>query len=472
MAKGLPDRRTFLKMGAATWGGVLAAQQRGLHLQPHGVEKRPNIVLIYADDLGYGDPGCYGGELSTPNLDSMARQGALFRSFCSASAVCSPSRAALLTGRYPARVGVTDVLHPDSTTGLALNETTLADSLKGAGYATMCVGKWHLGSQPDYMPTKRGFDEFFGLPYSNDMSPLPLIQNTTVIEQPADLATLTGRYTDQAVSFIDRNRNKPFFLYMAHTFPHIPLAASPRFLGKSGFGLYGDAVEEVDWSVGEVLRAIQGNGLDQDTLVMFSSDHGPWFQGSAGSLHGRKGETFEGGMRVPFLARFPGRILPGTVVDGLATNLDVLPTVAGLAGAALPAKPLDGVDIWPMMAESRSGHTASVERDAFLYFDSGYLQCARLGPWKLHVARFNAPPWLDLPAHFRQNLPLADPELYNLDTDPGERYDVSSEHPEIVAAIRARMNALVPTFPDPVPSLWKSCAGATAQYCPSGGWPG
>jgi len=205
---------------------------------------------------------------------------------------------------------------------------------------------------------------------------------------------------------------------------------------------------------------------------MFTSDHGPWYQGDNGVFHGRKGETWDGGVRVPFLARFPGHIPTGRVVDGLATNLDIFPTVARLAGAPLPSAPLDGVDIWPMLTQPRAGASAAVERDVFLYFDSAYLQCARMGPWKLHVARYNTPPWLDLPANFRQNLPLLSPELYNLETDPGEHYDASGDHPDVVAAIRARIEALIPTFPAPVPSLWKSLKAATASYTPAGGWPG
>jgi len=470
MGKGPTDRRTFLKLSAASYGGALAAQQRSRTGTRSRSSGKPNIILIYCDDLGFGDLGCYGSNLSTPNLDGMARQGVLFRDFCSASPVCSPSRAALLTGRYSTRVGCPDVLQPQSTTGLSLAETTMADMLRAAGYATMCIGKWHLGSLPQYMPMNRGFDQFYGLPYSNDMAPLPLMQNSTIIEEPAEQDTLTQRYTNQAVSYITRSKDSPFFLYMAHTFPHIPLAASSQFLGKSGFGLYGDAVEEIDWSVGEVLRAVQSNGLDEDTLVMFSSDHGPWFEGSNGGFHGRKGETWEGGIRVPMLARFPGRIPGGRVNTNLATTMDILPTVGRLCGAPLPSSPLDGLDIWPLLAGSRDTRSV-VNRDAFLYFDSWNLQCARMGPWKLHVARYNTPPWIPLPAQWRQNLPLANPELYNLETDPAESCDVASDHPDIAASIRARINAMVPSFPEPVPSLWKSTMNAAPVYCPSGGWP-
>ena len=368
-------------------------------------------------------------------------------------------------------MGVPDVLQPTDTGGLDLSAVTMADVLKGAGYSTMCIGKWHLGCTPQYMPTSRGFDQFYGLPYSNDMAPLPLIQNTTVIEEPADLSTLTQRYTQQAVSFISSSRGAPFFLYMPHTFPHIPLAASSGFIGQSGFGLYGDTLAEIDWSVGQVLGALHDNGLDENTLVMFSSDHGPWFEGRNGGLHGRKGESWEGGFRVPFLARFPGQIPAGQVSGAMANSMDILPTVARLCGAALPKTPLDGQDIWPWLAGTHGSQPAPSRSDVFLYFDSWFLQCARMGPWKLHLARYNTPPWIPLPDNWRVNLPLADPELYNLETDPAETCDVATYHPDIVAAITARVHALVPTFPATVQSLWASTMSMAPCYCPSGGWP-
>ena len=465
----LTDRRSFLKLGMASYGGALAAQQRSLPARTRSSQGLPNIILICADDLGSGDLGCYGSALSTPNLDAMASQGVLFRQFNSANAVCSPARAALLTGRYPTRVGVPDVLQPDDTGGLSLSQPTMADMLKSAGYSTMCVGKWHLGCLPQYMPNARGFDQFYGLPYSNDMAPLPLYQNTTVIEQPANLDTLTQRYTDQAVSFIAQSKGSPFFLYMPHTFPHIPLAASTQFAGTTGFGMYGDTLAEIDWSVGQVLRAVQDNGLDDNTLVLFTSDHGPWFEGSNSGLHGRKGETWDGGFRVPLIARFPGRIPAGQVCGSMATTMDILPTLAYLCGAALPNLPLDGVNIWSLM--EGPGEAGRINRNAFLYFDSWNLQCARMGPWKLHVARYNTPPWIPLPANWRVNLPLADPELYNLDADPAETCDVSASHPEIVAQIRAAIAALLPGFPSSVQSAWQTTNTVAPCYCTSGGWP-
>ncbi len=468
MGRTLSGRRNFLKFGVASVGGVLAAQESSLVSRSTlRLRRRPNIILIYGDDLGSGDLGCYGSNFPTPNLNKLAAQGVVFRQCSSSNAVCSPARAGLLTGRYPTRVGVPDVLQPADTGGLSLTETTIADMLKTVGYNTMCIGKWHLGSTSPYMPTKRGFDAFYGLPYSNDMAPLPLIQNTTVIQQPAVLNTLTQRYTEQAVSFISSSRNSPFFLYMPHTFPHIPLAASTQFLGQSGCGLYGDTLAEIDWSVGQVLAAVHDNGLDEDTLVMFSSDHGPWFEGSNRGLHGRKGETWEGGFRVPFIARFPGQIPEGHVCTSMATTMDILPTVARLSGAALPRAPLDGYNIWPLMTGEHPGDT----RDAFLYFDSWNLQCARLGPWKLHLARYNVPPWIPLPANWRMNLPLVNPELYNLENDPAETTDMASSYPDVVASITARVQALLPTFPGTVQSAWQNTMSQAPVYCPSGGWP-
>jgi arylsulfatase A-like enzyme len=427
----------------------------------------PNIILIYADDLGYGDLSCYGSRISTPNLDRMAEEGVRFTDFYSASSVCSPSRAALMTGRYPVRVGCPRVLDPDSPGGLSPSEMTIAEMLKKAGYATSCVGKWHLGRRPGYLPTDRGFDEYFGIPYSNDMSPRVLMYNTDVISENAPLDTLTQRYTDQALSFIDRSKNSPFFLYFPHTFPHIPLAASARFAGKSGEGLYGDAVQELDWSVGEILRALKNANLDDNTLVMFSSDNGPWYQGNAGRLRGRKGHTFEGGMRMPFIARFPGRIPSGLVTNALATTMDILPTVSGLTGAALPVRPLDGVDIWHLL----TGVQTEVRREAFLYFNDDYLQCARLGQWKLHLARFNVPMFTPVPARGRVNLPLPRPELYDMVNDPEESYDRADRNPLIVASIRAQVDRLITTFPQSIIDTYRDTMSRKVHGTPVGALP-
>ena len=451
------NRRTFLQLAAA---GTALPRRSGAETA------LPNIVFIYADDLGYGDLGCYGSKIRTPNLDRLATQGALFHQFYSASPVCSPARASLMTGRYGVRAGVPDVLYPTSTTGLGMGETTIAEMLQQTGYATMCVGKWHLGIQDRYQPTRRGFDEYYGLLGSNDQGPV-LMHNTEVIESPVDLETLTARYTQQAVQFIQRSAGKPFFLYLPHLAPHVPIVASAAFKGKSGLGPYGDVVQELDWSVGQVLEALETNGLDRNTLVIFTSDNGPWFQGSAGNLRGRKGDTFEGGMREPFLARFPGRIPAGRVVDGFASALDILPTFAALTAAALPGNPIDGVNIWPML----TGEADTVDRPAFLYFDSWNLQCARLGAWKLHMARYNSAAFSAVPAAGRMNLRLLNLELYNLDDDPSEAYDISDEHPRVVAKIQAQVKQLLLSMPAQVRQAWDDTQRRRVQPNGSGEWP-
>jgi arylsulfatase A len=408
--------------------------------------KPPNIVFILCDDLGYGDLGSYGSRIHTPNLDRMAAEGVRFTNFCSADPVCSPSRAALLTGRYPTRVGVPRVLFPQDQGGLNLDETTMANMLKARQYKTMCIGKWHLGRPEQYLPTHRGFDEYFGIPYSNDMNPRVLLHNTEILEQTADLNTLTPRYTEQAVKFIEDSKSEPFFLYMPHTYPHIPLGASSRFRGKSEEGLYGDVIQELDWSVGEVLKALKKNGLESNTLVMFSSDNGPWYQGSPGKLRGRKNTTYEGGVREPFIARWPGKIRPGRVSNALASMLDIFPTVAKLCGGKLPEKPLDGIDVWPLL----TGQQQSIERPPLLYFDNWDLQCARSMNWKLHIARHNTAAYTPAPPGGRHSYLLPRPELYNLANDPDESYDVAAANPQIVADIMAKITAMIPSFPDEV----------------------
>jgi arylsulfatase A-like enzyme len=451
------NRRQFLRTAALS----------ALSVRSYGQSRPPNVVLIYADDLGYGDIGSYGSRIDTPNLDQMAAEGVRLTDFYSASPVCSPSRASLLTGRYPLRVGVPRVLNPDDTGGLPASETTIAGMLKAAGYRTSCIGKWHLGCRRGYLPKDRGFDEYFGIPYSNDMWPRVLLSNEDVVEETARLDNLTQRYTDRAVSFINRSKDGPFFLYFPHTFPHIPLAASQRFLGKSFQGAYGDAVMELDWSVGQVLQALKDAGVDHNTLVIFSSDNGPWFQGNAGRMRGRKGQTWEGGMRVPFLARFPGRIPTGLVSNGLATTMDVLPTIAGLTGAPLPANPLDGTDIWPLL----TGQQASLERDVFLYFNDYDLQCARLGDWKLHLARFNVPLYTPTPGRGRTNLPLPRSELYDMVHDPEESYDRADRNQAVVADIRNRVDRLIRTFPNEVIDLYNRTMAKQVEDTPSGSLP-
>jgi arylsulfatase A len=431
------SRRTFLNTSAAALSSSL------LTAAP---TKKPNIVFIFCDDLGYGDIGCYGSTLRTPHIDSLAKDGMRFTNLDSADPVCSPSRAALLTGRYPTRVGVPRVFFPQDTDGLSLDEKTLADVLKERGYRTACIGKWHLGRPDRYLPTNRGFDSYFGIPYSNDMNPRSLLEGTKVVEEPAQLETLTQRYTQHAVDFIRQSSGAPFFLYMPHTFPHIPLAASDRFRGKSKVGLYGDVIEELDWSVGEVLSELKRQGLDGNTLVMFSSDNGPWYQGSPGRLRGRKGTTYEGGVREPFIARWTGKIPAGRACEATASLMDVFPTIANLCGGTLPQKPLDGVDIWPLL----TGRQPAVEREPLLYFDNWDLQCARWKQWKLHVARHNSEPYDAPPVGGRRNFVLPKPELYDLSRDPQESYDVAPENQDVVAEISSRIEKLLAGFPEPV----------------------
>ena len=421
----------------------------------------PNVVLIYCDDLGYGDLGCYGSSLTTPNIDRLAREGTRFTSCTSANPVCSPSRAALLTGRYPTRTEVPRVFFPVDKEGLAQDERTLADILKSRGYATKCVGKWHLGHTNGYLPTSRGFDEYFGIPYSNDMNPPVLLRNEEVAAPEADQTRITSQYTDESIKFIKANSRKPFFLYLPHTFPHIPLHASERFRGKSPAGIYGDVLAELDWSTGQILSALKQAGVEKNTIVIFSSD-GPWFLGSSGRLRGRKGSTFEGGVRVPLLVRWPGRIPAGRVSNALVSAMDWVPTLTAITGAAPSPKKLDGINIEPLL----TGRTKSVEREALLYFDVWDLQAARLGPWKLHVARHNSEAYQAAPANGRLNLRI-NPELYDLEADPDESFDVADRNPEVVRDIQRRIAELLPTFPQQVQKAWEETQNRPYhQYTP------
>ena len=387
-------------------------------------QRRPNIIFIYADDMGYGDLGCYGARaIKTPNIDRMAAEGLRLTSFYSVSPICTPSRAALMTGRYAARMGIdqmrlANVLFPTDKTGLPQSETTVARALKDRGYATACIGKWHLGRVSPHRAIDHGFDYYFGIPYSNDMNPTPIMRNGDVIEEPAKQETLTLRYTEEAIGFIERAKGQPFFLYLAHSMPHIPLFASERFKGKSAGGLYGDVVEELDWSVGEVLRALKRAGLDRDTIVFFSSDNGPWYQGSTGPLRGRKGWTFDGGVRVPGIVRWPGNIRSGKVSDEPVATLDFFATAMALAGekdAAVASKqPLDGKNILQFLL----GREPTNPERLYLFFDGPYIQTARAGRWKIHVARWNIPRYTAASAQ-QKNLLLPKPELYDMTVDPG-----------------------------------------------------
>ena len=386
----------------------------------------PNIVLILADDLGYGDLGAYGGEMiATPRLDRMAEEGVRLTGFYAAANVCTPSRAGLLTGRQPIRYGLAaGVVFPQSTHGLPGEEVTLAETLGAAGYESMAIGKWHLGHQPEHWPTAQGFGGFFGVPYSNDMTPFPLYRGSEVIEAEAEQRTLTRRYTEEAVRFIDA-ADRPFFLYLAHTFPHIPLHASEAFEGRSEASLYGDTVEEIDWSTGEILDALERAGLTEDTLVIFTSDNGPWFEGSSGALRGRKGETYDGGHRVPFLARWPGTLPGGAVREGALTGLDLLPTLARLADAPLPGAELDGRDAWPVLAEG-----ADTPHDHVLFFNEDQLVGVRRGDWHLVTQSY----------YKRYDVPLQAlgyPLLFDLSRDPAMRYSLAPANPDVAADLLA-----------------------------------
>ena len=412
----------------------------------------PNVVIVFADDLGYGDLGCYGAKgYTTPNLDRMAKEGVGFSDFYAAQAVCSASRTALLTGCYPNRVGILGALGPAAKIGIHKDEKTIADVLKTKGYATAAFGKWHLGHHPQFLPTRHGFDEYYGLPYSNDMWPkhptakfpdLPLIDGEKTIALNPDQTQLTTAYTDRAVKFIASNKDRPFFLYVAHNMPHVPLFVSDRFTGKSERGVFGDVLMEIDWSVGRILDALKANGLDEKTLVIFSSDNGPWLSygdhaGSAGPLREGKGTAWDGGVRVPCVMRWPNRIPAGTVCREPAMTIDVLPTLAKLAGAELPKHRIDGLDIWPLA----SGQVGAKSPHEALYFYWGqHLQAVRSGKWKLHFAHDyrtmagQAPGGGGKPGKYADaRTELA---LYDLHTDVSEQTDVAAKNPDVVERLK------------------------------------
>lgn len=416
-------------------------------------DRPPNVVIVFADDHGYADWGVAARRqgFQTPNLDRLAAEGVTLDNFYVAQAVCSASRAALLTGSYPNRIGVTHALDHRSKTALNPDEITLAELLKQRGYATAIVGKWHLGARPEHLPLRQGFDEYFGLPYSNDMwpqhpatpdyyPPLPLYEGERVIERNPDQSQLTTRYAARAVDFIRRNRDRSFFLYLAHSMPHVPLHVSGRFRGKTERGLYGDVIEELDWSVGQVLEALEKAGIDERTLVLFASDNGPWrpygdHAGSTGSLRGEKGTAFEGGVRVPFIARWPGRLPAGKIVHAPAMTIDVLPTVARLAGAQVPAdRVIDGHDIWPLL----EGSAPASPHDALYFYWGDALHAVRSGRWKLHLPH----PYRHTVAAGHGGKPGPTEErgiglsLYDLEADPGERRDVADRHPDVVARLQ------------------------------------
>ncbi len=409
------------------------------------VEKRPNFVIIFCDDLGYGDIGCYGNPtIRTPHIDNMACEGMKMTQFYVGAAISTPSRSALLTGRLPVRNGMygdtSGVLFPDSKAGLGQDEVTIARVLQQNGYATGCVGKWHLGAFSPYLPTDHGFDEYFGIPYSNDMSPsqnkgkhaqtyppTPLILGNKPIESEPDQGELTRRYTEYAVRFIHEHADQPFFLYFAHTFPHIPLYTNARFEGTSKRGLYGDVVEEIDWSVGEVLKALKSHQLDENTVVVFTSDNGPWLVmeangGSAGPLKDGKGTWWEGGFRVPAIIRMPGTIRP-SINNEIMASMDLFPTFLAMAGIRLPADiTFDGVNQLPMLAEEKGS-----ARDEMFYWWGSELMAVRKGSWKYYFKtvynQYTSAVKIERPT---------EPLLYNLETDISEKVNQAANYPEIV----------------------------------------
>lgn len=451
-------------LAAAMWVGApaaLGAQQR---------RELPNIVIIFMDDMGYADIGSFGAEgYETPHLDRLAREGRRFTDFYASQPVCSASRASLVTGCYNVRVGITGALFPRAEHGLHTDETTIAEVCKQKGYATACYGKWHLGHHPRFLPTAHGFDEYFGLPYSNDMWPhhpavrdrpmeerlqrfphLPLMEantadgvrivNAEVGDQEQKM--LTTWYTERAVDFIDRHKDRPFLLYVPHSMVHVPLYVSEKFAGKSKRGLFGDVMMEVDWSVGEIVNAIRRNGLEQNTLVIFTSDNGPWLNygihaGSAGPLREGKGTTFDGGVREPTVMWWPGTVPAGTVCTTPAMTIDILPTIAHLIGAELPRHTIDGKSIWPLIQGTPD---AQSPHDAYFFYWGEALQAVRMGKWKLHFPHEyrtlggRTGGSNDKPLRYEQG--RIDLALFDLSSDVGEMTDVKDQHPEIVATIK------------------------------------
>jgi arylsulfatase A-like enzyme len=427
------------------------------------IETPPNVVIIFMDDMGYGDPVCYGGgPYQTPNIDALAMKGMRFTDFYAAQAVCTASRSAILTGCYPTRIGMHGAIDDKSKIALNPNEQTLAEILKAAGYRTAIVGKWHLGSKPPFMPLQNGFDEYFGLPYSNDMwpvdysgqpwqdtsfwrakyPPLPLYDGDKVfkiIKTLDDQSQLTTMYTQRAVKFISENKKQPFFLYLAQSMVHVPIAASSKFRGKSGAGLFGDVMEEVDWSVGEVMKELKKDGLSDKTLVIFTSDNGPWLTfgnhaGNTGGLREGKGTAWDGGLKVPAIMVWPGKIKPGTVCNKLLTTMDILPTLVGFCKATRPDKKIDGVD----MSKVLLGDENENPRKMFVYYyDKDNLKAIRNQNWKLVFPcisqTYGSPATIGrdgFPGKYgTDSVQLG---LYNLLTDPGEDRDVKDQYPEVV----------------------------------------
>lgn len=436
-----------------------------LPLQALAQNDKPNFIIIFTDDQGYGDLGTYGHPtIKTPNIDQMAVEGQKWTNFYVAANVCTPSRAGIMTGRLPVRSGMYSntrrVLFPDSDGGLPTSENTIAKLLKGSGYSTAAIGKWHLGHLPQYLPTNHGFDYYYGIPYSNDMDRIangktyqemfidpvfqdfnvPLMRNNEIIERPANQNTITKRYTEEAVKYISENKSKPFFLYLAHSLPHVPLFVSDSFRGTSERGFYGDVIEEIDWSVGEILKALKKEGLDKNTYVIFTSDNGPWAifneqGGSAGGLFGAKGTSYEGGVRVPGIFWGPGNVKPG-VVSKMGSTLDLLPTFCSLAGAAVPAdRPYDGYDLSALLKGENE-----TPRNEMYYYHGDRVFAARKGEFKLYFYSNN-------PMGYPEQIQKLDQvKLYNLSHDPSERFDIAGKHPDVVAEIQEMVKSHQESF--------------------------
>ncbi|GJM29423.1 MAG: arylsulfatase [Cyclobacteriaceae bacterium] len=433
-----------------------------------------NFIIIFCDDLGYGDLSSFGNPvIKTPNLDRMVMEGQKWTQFYVADPVCTPSRSALMTGRYPIRTGMTSkeraVLFPDSGSGLSPDEITIAEMLKQKEYATAHVGKWHLGHLPQFLPTSQGFDYYYGIPYSNDMNAaegksrlyrenmvdpdfypetqnynVPLMENEEIIEQPADQTTITKRYTEKAVQYIREQQEQPFFLYLAHSMPHIPLFASEKFVGTSKRRLYGDVIEEIDWSVGQVIATLKELGLEDNTIVMFSSDNGPWLSfkthgGSTGPLRAGKGTTFEGGQRVPTIFWGPGNVVPG-IVTGMGSTLDIINTFGALAQVEVPNdRKMDGFDLSPVL----KGEGAS-PRSEFYYWAFSELHAVRSGPWKLHIQQRE-------PVYYGKTVDMEAPELYHIEADISEMYDRFEAEPQLVANLQQKIREHLKDVEDATP---------------------
>ncbi|WP_297692783.1 sulfatase [uncultured Eudoraea sp.] len=425
--------------------------------------KPPNVVLIFTDDQGYQDVGVFGAkDIPTPHLDNMAKEGVKLTSFYAAQAVCSASRAGLLTGCYPNRIGIHNAFMPDSKIGLNPSETTIAEMLRSKGYATGIFGKWHLGDHPDFLPGKHGFDEYFGIPYSNDMwpfhpqqgpvfnfGPLPLYENETIIDTLTNQAQLTTQITERSVDFINRNKDRPFFLYVPHPQPHVPLFVSDKFRGKSGRGLYGDVIMEIDWSVGQILNALKSHNLDENTVVIFTSDNGPWLSygnhaGSALPFREGKGTAWEGGHREPFIIRYPAGLKGGRTIDAAVMAIDILPTIAAITGSKLPEAAIDGKSAWELLyGDSKE----SPQEAYYFYYRVNELHGIRYGKWKLYfphnyrTMEGQQPGKDGLPGNY-VHLDLNEIELYDLSEDLGETTNVAAEYPEVVEEIEQLADAM------------------------------